>query len=117
MNQLVPFTSSHAPTIVAAAGDRAEIRFLEFFAANIRNKNTRRGYVATLSSSKYPPTIAPFGLVSSLDERFARNFDTEKKFLPLAFPKPVKAGAFRGQTRSKPLIPMVGAQGLEPWTR
>ncbi len=25
------------PTLIAAAGDRAEIRFLEFFAANIRN--------------------------------------------------------------------------------
>ena len=32
------------PVLVTAAGDRAEIRFLEFFAANIRNPHTRRAY-------------------------------------------------------------------------
>src|SRR3954447_5046987 len=33
------------PAIVAAAGDRASLRFLEFFAANIRNPHTRRAYL------------------------------------------------------------------------
>ena len=32
------------PELVAAAGERAGIRFLEFFAANIRNPHTRRAY-------------------------------------------------------------------------
>jgi site-specific recombinase XerC len=32
------------PVLVNASGPRAEIRFLEFFAANIRNKHTRRPY-------------------------------------------------------------------------
>ena len=32
------------PAIVAAAGARAEMRFLEFFAASIRNPHTRRAY-------------------------------------------------------------------------
>ncbi len=32
------------PSIVMAAGESASIRFLEFFAANIRNPNTRRAY-------------------------------------------------------------------------
>jgi site-specific recombinase XerD len=32
------------PTIIAAAGERASLRFLEFFAANIRNPHTRRAY-------------------------------------------------------------------------
>jgi site-specific recombinase XerD len=32
------------PALVAVAGERAQIRFLEFFAANIRNANTRRAY-------------------------------------------------------------------------
>jgi site-specific recombinase XerD len=32
------------PTLVATAGERARIRFLEFFAANIRNPHTRRAY-------------------------------------------------------------------------
>lgn len=30
------------PALISAAGDRAELRFLEFFAATIRNPNTRR---------------------------------------------------------------------------
>jgi site-specific recombinase XerD len=32
------------PRIIAGAGDHAQERFFEFFAANIRNKNTRRAY-------------------------------------------------------------------------
>jgi site-specific recombinase XerD len=45
MNQLIPITSSPAlPAIVTAAGDAAQRRFLEFFAASIRNPNTRRAY-------------------------------------------------------------------------
>lgn len=44
MNQVVVVASDHLPALVAAAGDRAGIRFLEFFAAAIRNPNTRRAY-------------------------------------------------------------------------
>jgi site-specific recombinase XerD len=43
MNNLVP-VSAHLPGPIAAAGARAETRFWEFFAANIRNKHTRRAY-------------------------------------------------------------------------
>ena len=32
------------PALIAAAGERASRRFLEFFAANIRNPHTRRAY-------------------------------------------------------------------------
>jgi site-specific recombinase XerD len=32
------------PTLLVAAGERASMRFLEFFAANIRNPHTRRAY-------------------------------------------------------------------------
>jgi site-specific recombinase XerD len=32
------------PALIAVAGDRASLRFLEFFAANIRNPHTRRAY-------------------------------------------------------------------------
>jgi site-specific recombinase XerC len=35
---------SALPTLVTEAGERAAIRFLEFFASNIRNPNTRRAY-------------------------------------------------------------------------
>jgi site-specific recombinase XerC len=37
-------TSPTLPAIVAAAGEHASMRFLEFFAANIRNPHTRRAY-------------------------------------------------------------------------
>ena len=46
-NAIVPVRTSAAPALpalVAASGDRASIRFLEFFAANIRNPHTRRAY-------------------------------------------------------------------------
>ena len=46
MNHLAPLPSPapQLPALVHAAGVRARTRFLEFFAANIRNKNTRRAY-------------------------------------------------------------------------
>ena len=47
MNQLAPISSASLPTLVAIAGERASIRFLEFFAANIRNPHTRRAYART----------------------------------------------------------------------
>ena len=31
MNQLVPFHSGQAPVLIAAAGERARVRFVEFF--------------------------------------------------------------------------------------
>jgi site-specific recombinase XerC len=45
MNRLVVLAPTlPVPVLVAAAGDKASSRFLEFFAANIRNPNTRRAY-------------------------------------------------------------------------
>ena len=38
------FTTSHAPALIAAGGDHARYRFLEFFTAQIRNPHTRRAY-------------------------------------------------------------------------
>jgi hypothetical protein len=35
MNQLVPISSPTLPVLGVAAGERASMRFLEFFAANI----------------------------------------------------------------------------------
>jgi integrase/recombinase XerD len=45
MDQLVALAASNAPAFIAAAGDRAAYRFLEFFTAQIRNPHTRRAYV------------------------------------------------------------------------
>ena len=44
MTQGLPVARNSLPVLIAAAGDRAGIRFLEFFAANIRNPHTRRAY-------------------------------------------------------------------------
>ena len=44
MNQVAPIPSAAMPALVAAAGERASMRFVEFFAANIRNPHTRRAY-------------------------------------------------------------------------
>lgn len=45
MNQLVLIAASPAlPALIAGAGEPAALRFLEFFAARIRNPNTRRAY-------------------------------------------------------------------------
>jgi site-specific recombinase XerD len=44
MNQLVPFAAHDLPALLAAADARAQERFIEFFTANIRNRNTRRAY-------------------------------------------------------------------------
>jgi hypothetical protein len=43
-NSVAIIASSSVPALVAAAGKRASMRFLEFFAANIRNPHTRRAY-------------------------------------------------------------------------
>ncbi len=41
--------SERWPTLIVRAGERAQERFLEFFAANIRNKNTREAYFRAIS--------------------------------------------------------------------
>jgi hypothetical protein len=35
------------PALIACAGDRATLRFLEYFTVNIRNRNTRAAYART----------------------------------------------------------------------
>ncbi|MGV7244383.1 site-specific integrase, partial [Caballeronia sp. M23-90] len=44
MNQLISLDAIPTPALVTAAGEQASVRFLEFFASNIRNPNTRRAY-------------------------------------------------------------------------
>jgi hypothetical protein len=45
-SSLVPLTTAQdqVPALIIVAGERASMRFLEFFAANIRNPHTRRAY-------------------------------------------------------------------------
>ncbi|KAK48587.1 integrase [Caballeronia jiangsuensis] len=44
MSELVTLNGITTPVLVTAAGERAGIRFLEFFASAIRNPHTRRAY-------------------------------------------------------------------------
>src|SRR3954466_9572100 len=39
------------PALIAAGGERASLRFLEFFAAAIRNPHTRRAYAGAVAAS------------------------------------------------------------------
>jgi len=45
---LAPVRPPVLPALVAAAGKRARVRFLEFFAAQIRNPHTRRAYARSV---------------------------------------------------------------------
>lgn len=51
LNQIAPLPSRALvlPALIASADDRMQLRFLEFFAANIRNPNTRRAYARGIS--------------------------------------------------------------------
>jgi site-specific recombinase XerD len=50
-SSLLPGASSlPVPAVIAAAGDRATWRFVEFFTANIRNPNTRAAYARAVAA-------------------------------------------------------------------
>jgi site-specific recombinase XerD len=50
MNQLSVIAPAQIPALIAAGGERAGWRFLEFFTARIRNPNTRRAYARDVRS-------------------------------------------------------------------
>jgi site-specific recombinase XerC len=57
--------SSNVPALAAAAGQRASMRFLEFFAAKIRNPHTRRAYLR--AAEEFLGWCASFGVQSIAD--------------------------------------------------
>jgi site-specific recombinase XerC len=65
MTQLAPLPSPSLPALIAAAGDRAQLRFLEFFASNIRNPHTRRAYVR--AATGFLDWCAAAGVASIID--------------------------------------------------
>jgi hypothetical protein len=102
MNQLAPIiTATRLPALIAAAGDRAGVRFLEFFAANIRNPNTRRAYsravgdfLAWCEDAGVPSIAAvqPLGFVTGTAawvERGQRRYPSHSRGLPAAFRYPI----------------------------
>jgi hypothetical protein len=65
VNELVPIARlSPVPVLVAAAGEHASMRFLEFFAANIRNPHTRRAYAQ--AADEFLAWCASAGVPSSI---------------------------------------------------
>jgi site-specific recombinase XerC len=48
MTAVQPLQATALPALIADAGDRTRMRFIEFFAANIRNPNTRRAYARAI---------------------------------------------------------------------
>ena len=48
MTALVAAPSTALPTLVTATGERAAVRFLDFFTSHIRNSNTRKAYARGL---------------------------------------------------------------------
>jgi integrase/recombinase XerC len=67
MNHLAPqaYPAPQLPALVAVAGDRAQTRFLEFFAAQIRNRNTRRAYAQ--AAREFLAWCESFGVASIAD--------------------------------------------------
>jgi hypothetical protein len=51
VNQFVPFRSAAFPALIAAAGESTQLRFVEFFTANIRNRNTGRACAQAVRES------------------------------------------------------------------
>src|SRR5471032_3036595 len=58
-------SSSPLPAVVINAGERASVRFLEFFASTIRNPNTRRAYAYAVS--EFLTWCAHAGVISITD--------------------------------------------------
>ena len=64
MNQLAPLPVlvSVLPALIASADDRAQLRFVEFFAVTIRNPHTRRAYAR--ACGEFLGTCSLFGVPS-----------------------------------------------------
>lgn len=62
---ITPSATVTCPALVVAAGGRAQLRFMEFFAANIRNPHTRRAYVR--AAGEFLAWCETVGVVSIAD--------------------------------------------------
>src|SRR5258708_3643593 len=67
MNQLAPLASPLMPALIATAGEQAGIRFLEFFAAEIRNPHTPRAYAPAAGKTPVLEPAEARRLPASLD--------------------------------------------------
>jgi hypothetical protein len=120
MNQLVPFRSADAPpALVAAAGGRAQERFIEFFTANIRNRNTRRAYAQAVGEflvwceKRRVPSITamqPVHVAGCIEEL------TRARSSPSSARSHEKGDQRVGRYREVPIsTPISGRHGWRPW--
>ena len=74
---LAPHGDTHLiPALLAAAGEQASWRYVEFFTANIRNPNTRRAYARACARffiwceqrGLALPTIRPFDVAAYVEQ-------------------------------------------------
>ena len=65
MNPLITLHGIPTPALVSAAGERAGVRFLEFFASAIRNPHTRRAYAR--AAGDFLAWCAGAGVTSIID--------------------------------------------------
>ena len=106
MNELVSFRSSTLPELVAVAGERASMRFLEFFAANIRIPHTRRAYgraaedFLTWCAAAGVPSIAA---VQPVRERLTLRATNNRTFSPDSAKKDPSAPSGRAMPHNSPL--------------
>jgi hypothetical protein len=117
-------TSRLVPTLVSAAGQRAAKRFMEFFTAQIRNRNTRDAYLANrvpLPAIQHIRTRQPQSCATRLSEKHEAGQTTIRWASALGFGCTRKAAdfmRFRPATRRKSFwtptcgLPNLAAKGL-----
>jgi hypothetical protein len=64
MNQLIPAYAGKSIALIAEPDERAELRFLEFFTANIPSPHARRGVrrLRTMPTSRHLLLVAELGI-------------------------------------------------------
>jgi hypothetical protein len=103
MSQRVPIHETALPALIAAAGERAGMRFLEFFVANIRNPHTRRAYARAAEEFLALVARPPARRRSPLSSRVHVATWIEAGTRELAVPS-VKQRLPRGLTRNRPFV-------------
>ena len=85
MNQLVAIsTPPKLPMLITAAGERASMRFLEFFAAQIRNPHTRRAYARAVDAAGIATKLGDHSFRATGITAYLKNGGTLEKAAAMA---------------------------------
>ena len=112
MTQLAPLVISYpVPALIAASGDQAGLRFLEFFAANIRNPHTRRAYARAMAAflawceDHGVPSIAavqPLHVAAWIEQQTRATFRPDRQAAARRHSPPVRLAGDRPGDASEP---------------